>query len=84
MAGGSIFVAPWADRLGRRPVILACLALAGAGMLLSSITESATQLGALRMLTGVGIGGVLATSSAGRPGIGIGDRMVVQGPDGLR
>jgi MFS family permease len=27
MAAGSLFIAPWADRFGRRPLILLCLAL---------------------------------------------------------
>ena len=35
MAGGSLFLAPWADRFGRQPIILTCLALISAGMLLS-------------------------------------------------
>ncbi|MBT2489698.1 MFS transporter [Streptomyces sp. ISL-96] len=63
MALGAMFVAPWADRIGRRPVILGCLAVAAAGMLLSSVSQSAVQLGVLRVLTGVGIGGVLAGSN---------------------
>lgn len=63
MAAGSMLVAPWADRIGRRPIVLGCLAVASAGMLLSSVSQSATQLGALRVLTGIGIGGILATSN---------------------
>ncbi|OKJ95168.1 MFS transporter [Streptomyces sp. CB03234] len=63
MALGAMFVAPWGDRIGRRPVILGCLAVAATGMLLSSVSQSPAQLGALRVLTGVGIGGVLACSN---------------------
>jgi benzoate transport len=63
MTLGSMLLAPWADRIGRRPMILLCLALAGGGMLLSAVSQSATQLGALRILTGVGIGGILASSN---------------------
>lgn len=63
MALGAITIAPWADRVGRRPIVLGCLALAATGMLLSSASQSAVQLGALRVLTGVGIGGVLACSN---------------------
>ncbi|MDN3292603.1 MFS transporter [Streptomyces ficellus] len=63
MALGAMFVAPWGDRIGRRPVILGCLAVAAIGMLLSSVSQSPAQLGALRVLTGVGIGGVLACSN---------------------
>lgn len=63
MALGSLLVAPWADRIGRRPVILGCLAVAGVAMLLSSVSQNATQLGALRVVTGLGIGGILAGSN---------------------
>jgi benzoate transport len=63
MAMGSMLLAPWADRLGRRPMILLCLAIAAVGMLLSSVSDSATQLGLLRILTGIGIGGILASSN---------------------
>ncbi|MER7106863.1 MFS transporter [Streptomyces sp. NPDC000229] len=63
MALGAMFVAPWGDRIGRRPVILGCLSVAALGMLLSSVSQSPAQLGALRVLTGVGIGGVLACSN---------------------
>ncbi|GAB3462053.1 MFS transporter [Streptomonospora sediminis] len=63
MAIGSMLLAPWADRIGRRPMILLCLALAAAGMLLAGISQSALQLGLLRVVTGVGIGGILASSN---------------------
>ena len=63
MAGGSLFIAPFADRYGRRAVILACLALITAGMLLSALATQPGQLGALRVLTGLGIGGMLASLS---------------------
>ncbi|MDD2058634.1 MFS transporter [Pseudomonas sp. GD03860] len=63
MAAGSLFIAPWADRFGRRPLILFCLALSGAGMLLSALSQSPLQLALLRGLTGLGIGGILASSN---------------------
>lgn len=63
MAGGSLLIAPQADRWGRRPVILLCLALSATGMLLSSVSSSPLQLGAFRVLTGVGVGGILACSN---------------------
>ena len=61
MAGGSLFLAPWADRFGRRALILFCLVLLTAGMLLSFGAQDAFQLGAWRVLTGIGIGGMLAS-----------------------
>jgi benzoate transport len=63
MAGGSLFVAPFADRYGRRAIILLCLGLITLGMLLSALARQPAQLGALRVLTGVGIGGMLASLS---------------------
>ncbi|MBC3191927.1 MFS transporter [Pseudonocardia sp. C8] len=63
MAVGSMFVAPWADRIGRRPMVLGCLALAGVTMLLSAASQAPWQLGLLRVLTGIGIGGLLATTN---------------------
>ncbi|WP_459747594.1 MFS transporter [Pseudomonas sp. 3A(2025)] len=62
MAIGSLFIAPWADRFGRRPLILVCVSIAGMGMLASSQATSPLMLGALRLLTGLGIGGILASS----------------------
>jgi benzoate transport len=61
MACGSLFVAPWADRFGRRTIILLCLALMTLGMLLSAIAQNMPQLWALRVVTGLGIGGMLAS-----------------------
>lgn len=63
MAVGSMVVAPWADRFGRRPIVLGCLAVAAAAMLLSAASQSPAQLGVLRAVTGLGIGGILATSN---------------------
>jgi benzoate transport len=61
MAGGSLFVAPWADRIGRRAAILLCLGLITAGMLASAFAQGPTQLVVLRVVTGIGIGGILAS-----------------------
>ncbi|GAA2914108.1 MFS transporter [Streptosporangium fragile] len=63
MALGSLFLAPLADRVGRRALILVCLVLSSSGMLLSALSQSAVQLGLLRVLTGIGIGGILAGSN---------------------
>lgn len=60
MAAGSLFIAPWADRFGRRPVILFCLSMSGISMLLAGFSQSPLQLGILRTVTGLGIGGILA------------------------
>jgi MFS family permease len=58
---GSLFIAPLADRYGRRKVSLLCMMLMSVGMLLSATAGGAEHLIAFRLLTGLGIGGVLAT-----------------------
>ncbi|MEQ1580624.1 MAG: MFS transporter [Steroidobacteraceae bacterium] len=63
MAGGSLFLAPLADRFGRRALIVTCLVLITIGMLLSAATTAPIQLAFLRALTGLGIGGMLASLS---------------------
>ncbi|NML16042.1 MFS transporter [Azohydromonas caseinilytica] len=61
MAAGSLLLAPMADRWGRQPVILLCLVLISVGMLLSALSGSHVELAAMRALTGLGIGGMLAS-----------------------
>lgn len=61
MAAGSMFLAPFADRFGRRALILTCLVLITAGMLMSAVATGPRILGVLRVLTGIGIGGMLAS-----------------------
>lgn len=63
MAVGSLVLAPFADRIGRRPMILLCLGLASAGMFLGSLSTSALLLGATRVVTGLGVGGILACTN---------------------
>ncbi|AEQ98622.1 MFS transporter [Xanthomonas oryzae pv. oryzicola] len=60
MAVGALALAPLADRVGRRALILVCLVILTVAMSISALAGSAWQLGALRLLTGVGIGGMLA------------------------
>jgi benzoate transport len=63
MAAGSIFLAPRADRFGRRSIILASVAIVSIGMLLSGFSRSFLMLGVLRVITGIGIGGILASAT---------------------
>ena len=59
MGIGSLTFGPLGDRLGRRPILLAALTLDGIGLLWSGVAGSATELGMARLLTGIGVGGVL-------------------------
>lgn len=61
MAVGSLFIAPLADRFGRQMVIVVCLVVVTGGMLASALARSHLELAALRAITGVGIGGMLAS-----------------------
>ncbi len=60
MALGSLLLAPFADVIGRRRLVLGSLALMAAGMLLSASATSLPQLVAWRVLTGLGIGAMVA------------------------
>lgn len=59
MTVGSLLIAPLADRVGRRWMTLASLAGVTVGMLLSAACQGWAQLGAARVLTGLGIGAML-------------------------
>lgn len=64
MAAGSVLLGGVTDRIGRRPVILICLAVMTVGMFMVPATASLAALSGWRMLTGIGIGGMLAATNA--------------------
>jgi MFS transporter, AAHS family, 4-hydroxybenzoate transporter len=64
MGLGALGLAPFADRFGRKPVILLALALMTLGMFASGLVGSIEWLMAARLLVGIGIGTVLATMAA--------------------
>jgi len=64
MAVGSVTLGGVADRLGRRPTILLCLWLMASGMYGASLVTSVNQLLIIRFVTGLGIGGMLASVTA--------------------
>jgi benzoate transport len=64
MAFGSLLLGNSADKYGRRPVTLVCLAIMTLGMLAASFTNSIEELSVVRFLTGIGIGGLLASINA--------------------
>jgi benzoate transport len=64
MAIGSVFLGGVADKVGRRPTLLGCLVVMAAGMLLATTASSPVQLSMWRVLTGLGIGGMLSCTNA--------------------
>ncbi|HSX57470.1 MAG TPA: MFS transporter [Sphingomonas sp.] len=64
MAVGSLFLGGIADRIGRRATILSCLAIMSVGMLGAATAHSVLVLMLWRVLTGLGIGGMLAATNA--------------------
>jgi AAHS family 4-hydroxybenzoate transporter-like MFS transporter len=64
MTLGCLFIAPIADRIGRRRLFIVAIALESLAMILSSFVASYNQLLVLRFLAGLGIGGLLPTMAA--------------------
>lgn len=64
MAVGALLIAPLADVLGRRILVLLSLAILLAGMLVSARVSTVAELAGLRFLTGLGIGSMLASITA--------------------
>ncbi len=64
MAAGSILLGQVADRIGRRVITFCCLAVMAGGMFATAHVSTIGALAATRLLTGVGIGGMLATTNA--------------------
>jgi benzoate transport len=63
MALGSLALAPLADLVGRRGVVMASTLIISIGMLASAAASNVWELSLLRFLTGLGVGGVLASGN---------------------
>ncbi len=63
MAIGGIGLSPLADRIGRRSLILVCALLMGMSMILTMFVTDVMMLSVVRLITGVGIGGMLASTA---------------------
>jgi len=61
MTLGSFFLAPFGDKIGRRKLFLIALFLNTIGMLGVYLVSSYPQMLVLRVITGIGIGGILPT-----------------------
>ncbi|HXR92515.1 MAG TPA: MFS transporter, partial [Steroidobacteraceae bacterium] len=64
MALGSLLLGGVADRIGRRNTTLGCLVLMTFGMFMATTAKGVVDLSAYRVLTGLGIGGLLAAINA--------------------
>ena len=64
MGFGSVLLGGVADRMGRKPAILWCLVIGGIGMFLAAQAKGVFDLSAYRFITGLGIGGMLASINA--------------------
>jgi MFS family permease len=64
MGVGSLLLGGAADKIGRRPTILACLVMMSVGMFLAAAATSPQSLSLWRFLTGIGIGGMLSAINA--------------------
>lgn len=64
MAVGSVLLGGVADKIGRRPTILGCLVAMSIGMFMVTTTSSLAELAVWRVITGLGIGGMLAAINA--------------------
>jgi len=64
MAIGSLLIGRAADKIGRRPTILGCLVIMAVGMLAAALAQSIVDLSIYRVATGIGIGGMLASTNA--------------------
>ncbi|MBT4709257.1 MAG: aromatic acid/H+ symport family MFS transporter [Flavobacteriaceae bacterium] len=63
MAIGAIFLAPYADKFGRKKLILASAFIMGFSVLLTALSENILQLVIMRLISGLGIGCMLATTA---------------------
>lgn len=61
---GAMFIAPFADKIGRRKLLIYSVLAIGISMLLTGFVTSLTELLIVRLLTGLGVGSMLANLTA--------------------
>lgn len=64
MAFGSLLLGGAADKIGRRPTMLGCLVVMTLGMFMATTVQGIVDLSIWRIITGLGIGGLLAAINA--------------------
>lgn len=64
MLVGSLLLSPLADRIGRRPVLIGSTLFFGLCMLATPLATSIGSLFAIRLATGLGLGGIMSNAMA--------------------
>jgi MFS transporter, AAHS family, 4-hydroxybenzoate transporter len=64
MMVGALVSGPLADRVGRKPVLIACALIFGVGSLLTATARTVESLMAWRAVTGLGMGGAMPNAIA--------------------
>ncbi len=64
MSIGSVLLGGIADKIGRRPATIGCLVVMAGGMVMATTVHGLVDLSIWRILTGFGIGGMLAAINA--------------------
>ena len=64
MMAGAMFLAPVSDVIGRRKIIILSIVLVGISIILTANATSMGQLLALRLMSGIGAGAMLASQAA--------------------
>lgn len=61
---GALLAGAFGDRIGRRRTMLTCIVWFSVGMAATALVPNIATFGALRFLTGIGVGGLVATVGA--------------------
>ncbi|MCZ4520461.1 aromatic acid/H+ symport family MFS transporter [Rhodococcus ruber] len=61
---GALTAGAFGDRIGRRRTMLTCIVWFSVGMGATALAQNITMFGTLRFLTGIGVGGLVATVGA--------------------
>lgn len=64
MTLGTLLIAPFADRFGRKTIIILSGLLMGSSIFLTAFAEDSTQLMCFRFFSGLGIGSMLASTTS--------------------
>jgi AAHS family 4-hydroxybenzoate transporter-like MFS transporter len=64
MMAGALLLGPLADRIGRKPVLIASTLVFGVGSLLTATANTVESLSLFRLLTGLGMGGAMPNAIA--------------------